>query len=71
MQTSKIVEIGGVFIGAAISLPESQGWRFVSAHDRTRSADGCTAPTLQDAQVMARRSFLTASPTVQRVPSRS
>ncbi len=60
MQTSKIIEIGGVFIGAAVSLPGSQGWRFVSLDDRARAADGCTALTLQDAQVLARRAYLTS-----------
>ena len=67
MQTSKIIEIGGVFIGAVISLPGSRGWRFVSADDRTRAADGCTALTLEDAQVLARRAFLTSGGLAQPV----
>lgn len=60
MQTSKIIEIDGVFIGAAISLPEAQGWRFVSADQRASEADGCTAPTLRDAQMLAKRAFVTS-----------
>jgi hypothetical protein len=60
MHTSKVVEVDGVFVGAAIMLPESKGWRFVSADRRARDADGCTAPTLHDAQLLARRAFLTA-----------
>jgi hypothetical protein len=64
MQTSKVIEVDGVFIGAAVRLPESQGWRFVSANERARAADGATAPTLADASLLARRAFMTA----RRVP---
>jgi hypothetical protein len=58
MQDSKIVEVDGIFIGAAVMLPEAKGWRFVSADIRASQADGCTAPTLADAQVLAKRAFL-------------
>ncbi len=61
MQTSKVIEIDGVFIGAAISLPEARGWRFVSADRRTSEADGRTAPTLNDARQMARHAFFTSA----------
>ena len=61
MQTSRIIEVDGVFIGAAISLPEKQGWRFVSADYRTSAADGTTAPTLADASILARRAFVTSA----------
>jgi len=57
MQTSKIVEVDGIFIGAAILLPEAQGWRFVAADHRADEADGQTAPTLHAAQQMAKRAF--------------
>jgi hypothetical protein len=60
MQTSKIVEVDGVFIGAAISLPESKGWLFKAADHRADKADGVTSPTLHDAQQLARRAFFTA-----------
>jgi hypothetical protein len=60
MQTSKIVEVDGVFIGAAVLLPEAQGWRFVAADHRAESADGRTAPTLHDAQQLAKRAFFTS-----------
>lgn len=60
MQTSKIIEIDGVFIGAAVRLPEAQGWQFVSADWRAREADGRTAPTLYDTQMLARRAFVTS-----------
>jgi hypothetical protein len=57
MQKSKIVEVDGVFIGAAVMLPESQGWRFVAADHRADDADGRTAPTLHDTQLLAKRAF--------------
>jgi hypothetical protein len=60
MQSSRIIEAQGVFIGAAILLPEAQGWRFVSADSRAAGADGCTAPTLRDAGIVARRAFFNA-----------
>jgi hypothetical protein len=60
MQTSKIVEVDGVFIGAAVLLPEAQGWRFVAADQRAYDADGRTAPTLHDAQQLAKRAFFTS-----------
>jgi hypothetical protein len=60
MQTSKIVEVDGVFIGAAVLLPESQGWRFVAADHRADAADGRIAPTLLDAQQLAKRAFFSS-----------
>jgi hypothetical protein len=60
MQTSKIVEVDGVFIGAAVLLPESQGWRFVAADHRADAADGRTAPTLNDARQLAKKAFFTS-----------
>jgi hypothetical protein len=59
MRTSRIIEFDGVFIGAAIALPDAQGWRFVSADSRSSGADGRTAATLDDTRVMARRAFVT------------
>ncbi len=60
MHTSKIVEVDGVFIGAAVLLPGAQGWRFVAADHRADAADGRTAPTLHDAQQLAKRAFFTS-----------
>jgi len=60
MQSSKIIEVDGVFIGAAVRLPEGGGWRFVSADERSSAADGATAATLEDASMMARRAFVTS-----------
>lgn len=60
MQNSKVIEVDGIFIGAAIRLPASGGWRFVSADQRTSDADGAIAATLLDTQLLARRAFVTA-----------
>lgn len=60
MHTSKIVEVDGVFIGAAVLLPDAQGWRFVAADHRADAADGRTAPTLHDTQQIAKRAFFTS-----------
>ena len=60
MQTSKVVEVDGTFIGAAILLADSQSWRFVAAHPRAQQADGLTAPTLHETQLAARRAYVSA-----------
>ncbi len=60
MEKSKVVEVDGVFIGAAVLLPNNKGWRFVAAHTRAQNADGMTAPTLHDAQMAAKRAFMTS-----------
>ena len=65
MHTSKIIEWNGEFIGAAIMLSDTQGWRFVSANQRADGADGCTAATLGEMQALARRVFLTGTPPVR------
>ena len=72
MQKSKVVEVDGVFIGAAVLLPNNKGWRFVAAHARAQEADGVTAPTLHDAQLAARRAYVTSrlhEPLVARMPA--
>ncbi len=62
MKTSKVIEMNGEFIGAAIMLPEAQGWRFVSANQRADKADGFVAATLGEMQAIARRAYLAARP---------
>ncbi len=62
MQTSKVVEVDGIFIGAAIMLLNAEGWRFVAAHARAQQADGITAPTLVEAQLAAKRAFVASRP---------
>jgi hypothetical protein len=71
MQKSKIVEVDGIFIGAAVLLPDAQGWRFVAADHRADDANGCTAPTLHDAEQLAKRAFFASrSPAASPLPAR-
>jgi hypothetical protein len=60
MQTSRIIEVDGVFVGAAITLPQGDGWRFVATDCRADEVDGRVAPTLTDARTLAKRAFVTA-----------
>ena len=60
MQSSKIIEIDGVFVGAAIQLSDAQGWRFVAADMRANGDDGVMSESLEDAQMAARRAFFTS-----------
>ena len=61
MQTSKIIEVNGVFLGAAVMLPQARGWRFVAADQRVGTLDGSVAETIEDTRRIARRLFLAAS----------
>ena len=61
MQTSKIIEVNGVFVGAAVLLPRAQGWRFVAADQRVIPLDGSVAETIEDTRRIARRLFLAAN----------
>jgi hypothetical protein len=67
MHVSKIVEVDGIFIGATLHVPDADGWRFVSTDQRADAADGAVAPTLADAQKLAKRAFLTTRKTTTRV----
>jgi hypothetical protein len=60
MQKSKIVEVDGIFVGAAVQLSEAEGWRFVAADHRADAADGRIVPTLHDAQQLAKKAFFSA-----------
>jgi len=59
MQNSKVVEINGVFVGAAVR--QDSGWRFVAADPRVSLADGQVAATFREAQALARHAFLSAA----------
>lgn len=60
MQASKVVEVDGVFVGVAVLLSNERGWRFFAADVRAQEADGTTVPTLHDAQLAAKRAFVTS-----------
>jgi hypothetical protein len=67
MQDSRIIEVDGVFLGAAVALPDDQGWRFVAANDRVGQLDGRILASLSDARRLARQTFLAAGGLVPRV----
>ncbi len=60
MQTSRVIEVDGVFVGVAVLLPDVQGWRFVAADARAQAADGAVAASVRETQLMAKRAFLAA-----------
>ncbi len=69
MQKSKIVEVDGIFIGAAVLLSEQEGWRFIAADHRADGANGRTVPTLHDAQQLAKKAFFSSrSPALTPLP---
>ena len=57
MHDSKIIEINGIFLGAAVALSDQAGWQVVAADARARRADGQIGKTYQDAQALARQAF--------------
>jgi hypothetical protein len=70
MQKSKIVEVDGIFIGAAVQLADCEGWRFVAADRRADEANGRIVPTLHDAQQLAKRAFFSSrSPAGTKLPA--
>lgn len=62
MKDSRIVEVNGIFLGAAISLSNQPGWKFVAADVRAQPADGQIGATYQDATALARQAFWSAHP---------
>jgi hypothetical protein len=59
MLQSHIIEIDGVFVGAAIRI--DRGYRFVAIDFRLEELDSTIWPTLADVQRLARRIYLTGS----------
>jgi len=66
MQDSRIIEVDGVFLGAAVALPDDQGWRFVAANHRVVQLDGRVLASLPDVRRLARQGFLAAGGLVPR-----
>jgi hypothetical protein len=58
MQDSRIIEADGVFLGAAVCLPDAQGWRFVAANDRVGKIDGVVVPSLPETRRLAKQAYL-------------
>jgi hypothetical protein len=59
MLQSHIIDIDGVFVGAAIRI--DRGYRFVAIDLRMEELDSTIWPTLADVQRLARRLYLTGS----------
>jgi hypothetical protein len=59
MLQSHIIDIDGVFVGAAIRI--DRGYRFVAIDLRLEELDSTIWPTLADVQRLARRLYLTGS----------
>jgi hypothetical protein len=58
MQDSRIIEVNGVFVGAAVALPDATGWRIVAADDRVRRLHGTVATTLNEVRRLAKQAYL-------------
>jgi hypothetical protein len=43
MLNSRVIEVDGIFLGAAIDLPAQEGWRFVAADTRVIDLNGHVA----------------------------
>ncbi|HTR16784.1 MAG TPA: hypothetical protein VMI52_07105 [Acetobacteraceae bacterium] len=65
MLRSHVIEVDGVFLGAAVPLPHSEGFRFVAADLRVEELDGSIWPTLIDTRRLASQLFHTG-----RLPAR-
>jgi hypothetical protein len=60
MLQSHIIEVDGVFVGAAIRI--DRGYRFVAADFRLEELDSSIWPTLEDVRRLARRALVAATP---------
>jgi hypothetical protein len=50
MQTSHIIEVNGVFLGAAVTLGQHSGVRFVATDPRVSALDGSVLGDVQEAR---------------------
>jgi hypothetical protein len=66
MLQSYIIDIDGVFVGAAIRL--DSGYRFVATNLRVEELDESIWPTLADVQRLARRLYVNGSFAAQPAP---
>ncbi len=62
MTDSKIIEINGIFLGAAVSLRDQRGWLVVAADARVAPAEGQISATYQDASALARQAYWATAP---------
>ena len=59
MLQSHIIDVDGVFVGAAIRI--DRGYRFVATDFRLEELDSSVWPTLEDVRRLARRTLLAAT----------
>jgi hypothetical protein len=57
MQQSRVIEVDGVFLAAAVALSNAQGWRIVAADPRVVGLDGRVVTSLQEARRLARQAY--------------
>ncbi len=70
MQDSRVIEVDGVFLGAAVALPHAQGWRIVAADSRVHPLDGTVVATLPEVRRLARQAYQASRcPPMARLPS--
>ena len=62
MKESRIIEVNGIFLGAAVSLADQPGWQFVAADVRAGPANGQIGATYQATIALARQAFWAAMP---------
>jgi hypothetical protein len=67
MQDSRIIEVDGVFVGAAVALPDATGWRIVAADHRVGKINGQVATSFGEAQKLAKQAVLAWRPTLAAV----
>ena len=60
MLQSHIIDVDGVFVGAAIRI--DRGYRFVATDFRLEELDSSIWPTLEDVCRLARRALVAATP---------
>jgi hypothetical protein len=60
MIRSHVVDVDGVFVGAAVC--QEDGWRFVAVDDRVEPLDGGVWPTPGHIQRLARAALFRAQP---------
>ncbi len=64
MHDSRVIEVDGVFLGAAMALPDGEGWRIVAADVRVTRLNGTVTTSWQEAQKLARTAYFTWRPEV-------
>ncbi len=66
MHESRVIEINGQFVAAALAEAALGGWRLVAADPRLLAIDGKVAASFEEARSMAHQSFFSPEPAVSR-----